>query len=423
MYRTTVVEDASIDTTPPPALTPAMADLPTATALPALASADVAPLARPVIPALTGIRGVAAAWVATHHMLPPLCASIGVHALDHSSVVENGFRAVDLFFILSGLILMLTHGHDFVVRDMAPVRRFLILRVVRVAPLHVLIMLAIVPFVLSQPDFVRWSRVYTSPEYAYRQHDFSWPGFVQSLFLLQALTVAKLGTWNGPSWTLSAEVLGYFLFPAMAWGLLGIRRVALPHLLAAALLGGECVVLALAHHAHNNPSGPMGTVRMLGGFGAGMALGRAVMMGGVSTRAAAIMTWGGAGLVALGLVVAVFSPVMVFGFTWLLAGLACRTGLLGRVLGCRPLLWLGAVSFPFYMVHFFALKVFEWYFDPRFEQMGVAVTLLAWALLLGVMFTLAIVLHRGVERPSHRLARRLAAGVRITPLAPPVLPA
>ncbi|MDT8871894.1 hypothetical protein RAA17_14170 [Komagataeibacter rhaeticus] len=57
MYRTTVVEDASIDTTPLPALTPAMADLPTATALPALASADVAPLARPVIPALTGIRG------------------------------------------------------------------------------------------------------------------------------------------------------------------------------------------------------------------------------------------------------------------------------------------------------------------------------------------------------------------------------
>lgn len=422
MCKTALVEKDSLLPELPPA--PVGADSLPAEAIPALASAGVAPFARRVIPALTGIRGVAAAWIAAHHLLPPLCASIGgVPVLVHSSVVENGFRAVDLFFILSGLILMLTHGAEFALPDRAAVRRFMILRLGRVGPLHVLIMLAIVPFVITHPGFVQWSRAYVSPEYAYRQHDFSWPGFVQSLFLLQAPTVAKLGTWNGPSWTLSAEVLGYVLFPALAWGLLGIRRAAMLHLLAAAMLGAECVVLALAHHAHNNPSGAMGTVRMLGGFGAGMAVARAVMLGGVSTRGAMAMTWGGAAVVVLGLVVAALSPVMVFGFTWLLAGLACRTGVLGRVLGSPVLLWLGAVSFPFYMVHFFALKVFEWYFTPHFAQMGVPTTLAAWAVLLGLMFTLAIALHKWVERPSHRMARRLAAGARMAPLTPPVLPA
>lgn len=385
--------------------------------------AVAAPFVRPIIPALTGIRGVAAAWVAIHHLLPPLCASIGLHALDHSSVVVNGFRAVDLFFILSGLILMLTHGNDFATRDMMMVRRFLILRLVRVVPLHVLIMLAIVPFVLMQPDFVRWSRVYTSPEYAYRQYDFSWPGFIQSLFLLQALTVAKLGMWNGPSWSLSAEVLGYFLFPALTWSLSGIHRRSLLHLLAAVALAAECGVLAAAHHAYNGPSGPMGSIRMLGGFVAGMALGRVVMLGGGSARAAIIMTSGGALLVMLTLIVPVLSPIMVFGFAWLLCGLACRTGVLARLLGCRPALWLGAISFPFYMVHFFLFKVFEWHFAPRFAQMGSIATLTAWAVLIGIMLALGVTLHKWVERPCHRLARRLVAG-RVAPIMPPpVLPA
>ncbi|WP_158309215.1 hypothetical protein [Komagataeibacter medellinensis] len=47
---------------------------------------------------LAGVRGVVAGWIAAHHLLPPLCASIGgVVVLVHSSAVENGFRAVDLF--------------------------------------------------------------------------------------------------------------------------------------------------------------------------------------------------------------------------------------------------------------------------------------------------------------------------------------
>ncbi|WP_153472488.1 hypothetical protein [Komagataeibacter medellinensis] len=46
---------------------------------------------------LAGVRGVVAGWIAAH-LLPPLCTSIGgVVVLVHSSAVENGFCAVDLF--------------------------------------------------------------------------------------------------------------------------------------------------------------------------------------------------------------------------------------------------------------------------------------------------------------------------------------
>ncbi|MFT8806402.1 MAG: acyltransferase [Acetobacter aceti] len=367
-----------------------------------------------IIPALTGIRGAAALGIAVHHMLPPMLKSLNIHSLDHSVIVENGFRSVDLFFILSGFILMLTHGDEFRTGNLLTLKRFFILRFVRVYPLHIVIMFLIVPIVLLFPDFVHWSRTYSSPEFAYKVHNFSWPGFVQSLLLVQTWTVVKLGEWNGPSWSLSAEVLGYLLFPCLAWGLLYLKKPAVLHGLAGCILAGECVLLAVTHHAYNNPSGTMGAVRMLGGFGAGMALGRAVLAAGpLVGRRASLVTWGSLGFVVCTLAFPELSPVMVFGFAWLLFGLAYQQDAVGRLLGSRIFLWLGILSFPFYMVHFILFKVFMWGIEPEILHSGTAEILLAWGCLFLIMIFCTVLLHKGVERPSHRLARRLA-GPRIS---------
>ena len=366
-----------------------------------------------VIPALTGIRGAAALWVAMHHMFPPILKSLNIHSFDNSTIIENGFRSVDLFFILSGFILMLTHGNEFKVRNLSILKRFFILRFLRVYPLHIVIMVLIVPIVLIFPDFVRWSRVYTSAAFAYKAHSFSWPGFVQSLLLVQTWTVVKLGEWNGPSWSLSAEILGYLLFPGIAWGLLYLKKPPVLHVLAGSLLAGECLLLAVTHHAYDNPSGTMGAVRMLGGFGAGMALGRAVFVARpLVGRRAALVTWGSLGFIACTLIWPKLSPVMVFGFAWLLFGLTYQQDAVGKLLGSRVFLWLGVISFPFYMVHFILFKLFMWGIEPELSLSGTEKILLGWGCLFAIMIFCTLLLHKGVERPSHRLAKRLA-GPRI----------
>ncbi|QGX91643.1 acyltransferase [Tatumella sp. TA1] len=56
------------------------------------------------IPALTGIRGIAALLVVFYHLL---------HHSINFNLIKNGYLSVDLFFILSGFIMMYVHSNDF----------------------------------------------------------------------------------------------------------------------------------------------------------------------------------------------------------------------------------------------------------------------------------------------------------------------
>jgi peptidoglycan/LPS O-acetylase OafA/YrhL len=63
------------------------------------------------IPSLTGLRGIAAIWVMLFHvsLLAPL---IGAAWLGRIGVFPVGWVGVDLFFVLSGFILMWVHGAE-----------------------------------------------------------------------------------------------------------------------------------------------------------------------------------------------------------------------------------------------------------------------------------------------------------------------
>lgn len=107
---------------------------------------------------LTGIRGVAALWVMLFHIGQGIPGYSLLPWLTGSSFIENGFRGVDLFFILSGFIMMHVHAQDFTVFCRRTLWDFMIMRCIRIYPVHLVVLLSILAVVIASPAYVAWAR-------------------------------------------------------------------------------------------------------------------------------------------------------------------------------------------------------------------------------------------------------------------------
>ena len=93
---------------------------------------------------LTGVRAVAALWVVLFHLnrlQTPLHGRLG-------RVVEHGLHGVDLFFVLSGFVLSLVYTGRVPERfSWESYRAFLLRRVAKIYPLHLLTLLLTIAMV------------------------------------------------------------------------------------------------------------------------------------------------------------------------------------------------------------------------------------------------------------------------------------
>ena len=144
----------------------------------------------PSIPSLTGIRGVAAVWVLFFHL-----NALFPRLIHNSSFITAGYHAVDLFFILSGFILMYVHSQDFIHPTWLKTCEFYAARVTRVYPLNATILFGILIAFSWQTRFITWSRIQQPGSY-------SVAGFYQTLILANRWG-RSLGEWNEPTWSLS----------------------------------------------------------------------------------------------------------------------------------------------------------------------------------------------------------------------------
>jgi peptidoglycan/LPS O-acetylase OafA/YrhL len=349
------------------------------------------------IPSLTGLRGVAALWVMAFHVGKVADEAHAPWAA-HLGLLGFGWTGVDLFFVLSGFILMWVHGADFRRPTKAALGRFVAARIVRVYPLSLAVLLLILLLAWADPSFVAWYK-------AQNADNFTLQAFARTACLATRWIAGGGGDWNEPTWSLSAEVVGYGAFPLLAWAMTRAspKVAAAVGVLSLATLAAFEILTGLA--GTNAIDQIPALMRMGCGFIAGMAVCRA--RGAVGDRAPAWAASGSLGaLLAIRLVCQARLGVLLApaGFALLIFCLSFQLGALNGLLSSRIALFLGRISFPLYLIHLMPLL---WL--ASHVRIGALPPLGTVAVISGYLaFCMmgAVLLHLLVERPLHRWARR-----------------
>lgn len=356
------------------------------------------------LPGLTGIRGIASVWVLLFHVqafagLLGLCGLVGL------PIMKDGFRGVDLFFILSGFILMHVHGRDFARSPRSSLGRFAVLRAARVYPLNLAALVLIATLALPLPGYVSWYR-HSAADLA---NSYSLAGFAQTALLANRWIVPDLGEWNAPVWSLSCEVLAYTTFPLLAWA---AQRPRSSWMLAGAT-GGLLFALvgfsALSHTAEINLTGRQALIRTFTCFPAGIALYAFTASATgqrLGERWGAAIALASALLLAATLLVPHMAILCPLCFAGMIFGVRFRRGVVHVLLSTPLALLLGRISFSLYIVHFTPLTALAWAVSTgRLPATGQ----LAWVWLAAyaaAVLAVTLALYYGVEIPIQRLTRR-----------------
>ncbi|MCB4822563.1 acyltransferase family protein [Roseicella aerolata] len=331
---------------------------------------------------LTRLRFFLIGWVILYHLNLPLAVLDSRHWL--GPLLWRGYLGVDGFFLLSGFALWLGYGAR-PPRGIAGIGRFLLRRVAKIWPLHVLALLALALLVGTA---VALGVTIREPE------RFALRDFVLQLFLLHGWETTQRFSWNYPSWALSVEWAGYLAFPAVIAALLRLPLAAVA-LVPAAALGGLYALTQYGPAGSLNHSLHLGLVRFGLEFALGLGLGRLATEGALPRA----LPWLALLALPLGLWLRQ-DAVTVLG----LAGaiLAIWRGGTGRAAPARQslLLRLGEASFGIYLSWVFVEAVVVGLLRLGDPGLGGRVALMAG----GFAATLALgwCAWRWVEVPAHR---------------------
>lgn len=153
------------------------------------------------IRSLTGLRGVTAMFVIIYHATGYMGFSPPLKAM-----IEHGYVAVDLFFILSGFVMAMTAGHFFQQSfSWQAFGRFIGLRLARVWPLY-----AFMSIVCALLIAFVFDKTYFSEDVA--------RALLPNLTMTQGWGLAN--SLNRPGWSISTEWAAYLLFPLLCYSAL-----------------------------------------------------------------------------------------------------------------------------------------------------------------------------------------------------------
>ena len=283
------------------------------------------------LPALTGIRAVAALFVLALHADQMLNNKIAAHL----PLLLRGYLGVDFFFLLSGFIMTHVYQARLARPDKNVILIFLWHRIIRLwVHLTILAALLLIAYVATANGVV-----FNNPQ-AWRTEDLFW-----HLTLLHAWGTVDTAGWNPPSWSISAEWFAYLMFPLIAVGLRFVRNPLLALLVAIVVLGATSAAFAITKWSlAQSWLGAPALVRVSGEFLIGAFLCCALASRVSHALPSWVGNWG--------------EPVFLTGIVrapdFALVALLAVSSSCGReqpedfrenTLGSRPMVWLGEVSY------------------------------------------------------------------------------
>ncbi len=297
---------------------------------------------------------------------------------------------------------MHAHAKDFARIDLESIRRFALLRVVRIYPANFVALLIVLAVCAALPDYVGWFRTWTS-EIALKSYT---PlSFLQTATLSNRWFIPDFGLWNIVTWSLSVELLAYLLLPFLACFLLKIRSPNLCLFISVASIFFMIAILLAFRNWNGDSVTRLGIVRGFGGFIAGAAMRRYVALAPDRNRAPG---WVALASVAAGgvlLILPTLSILIPLAFTFLIGALSYQRGIISALLSSPPMMFLGRISFSIYLVHYTPLAVLEWLLIRKtIPNTTINVTASVFLYVVTVLL-LSVMLHYAVERPCQHMGR------------------
>lgn len=320
------------------------------------------------LPNLTPLRGFAALLVVIFHF-----NEIAVQFVkpEQTMFLRKCYLMVDLFFIMSGFIMLHVYGESFG-KSLSGKNfgTFIKARFARLYPLHLFTLLAaIILFYVS-----------TAPVNAVSARISNPMAISTNLLLLHSCGFHDIFTWNVPSWSISAEWWAYMVFPFLALLLSKNKRIGIFVIAILAIALYFSIVFLLPR---TNPFAPeipnlehdldvtfdYGYLRGLAGFMIGML----VYVGYQNKKISALFS---KDIIGIASIIVLFVS-MHFGFNdlvyiplFMIVVLCFSTneGAIAKICSLKPLQYLGDISYSIYMVH--ALIIF-YAGDYLLESLGI----------------------------------------------------
>jgi peptidoglycan/LPS O-acetylase OafA/YrhL len=350
--------------------------------------------------ALTGLRCFAAVNIVFFHFSNPKWFGF------LAPVVDAGYVSVSYFILLSGFVL----GYNYSARARAGELnrvRFWKARFTRIYPVYLLSLL------------LSWRMLV--PEYGAHTHALYWTGIALTPLMLQGWIPSIATFLNTPAWTMSAEAFYYAIFPWLArWKRprrIGLHLGKMAGVWALGMIPGTLYIAfnpdSIAHPDRFSYGPWLQALKYtpyahVAGFIFGVMLADLdVMLARGSWLRLALGLGGFAGIYGL-LKLGPLVPYAIMHEGLLMPLFACIVlGLAGdnflsRVLGWRPLVFVGEASFCLYLLHF---NLWHLLHDSHLlDRLGL-IQFDPW-LSYALLIALAILTLYAVEKPAQRQLRK-----------------
>ena len=347
------------------------------------------------------LRGIAALLVVFYHM-KDISHDKGAAIDSMTGFFSKGYIWVDMFFILSGFILSFVYMQSMASSPYSFIKQkeFIISRVSRIYPLHLATLVSLV--------VINGLSYYLLDLESFFNERKSIESLSTNIFLLHGWGFHETNTWNIPSWSISAEMFAYIIFPVL---IVSYSKSSLLANIVYFLISVAMYVFIFINYENVEGGADTNILRCMSGFLLGMVMFNVYdKVGSGSVVLVSIMQV----VAVIGLFVVLHynyhDSLTILCFVILIYFTSDNKGVLFPVMSLRPLVYLGTLSYSIYLVHWLVYEIYWLYGKFIFTYLASMyspfnVTALKYSLFFITSLILSFLSYKYIEMPAQKYIR------------------